>query len=51
MVDGFPTNSYAAGSSTGIFFAEQSAQSLAEAIRFFESNEARFSPAFIRRHA
>jgi glycosyltransferase involved in cell wall biosynthesis len=51
VVGGFPTDSYAAESSTGVFFAVQSAESLAEAIRFFESNETRFSPAFIRRHA
>jgi glycosyltransferase involved in cell wall biosynthesis len=51
VVGGFPTDSCAAESSTGIFFAEQSAESLAEAIRFFESNETRFSPAFIRHHA
>ncbi len=50
VVGGFPVNSYAPESSTGVFFAEQSAESLAEAIRFFESNETRFSPAFIRRH-
>jgi glycosyltransferase involved in cell wall biosynthesis len=51
VVGGFPADSYAAESSTGIFFAEPSAESLAEAIRFFESHEARLSPAFIRRHA
>jgi glycosyltransferase involved in cell wall biosynthesis len=51
VVGGFPANSYAPESSTGVFFAEQSAESLAEAIRFFEFNETRFSPAFIRRHA
>ena len=51
VVGGFPANSYAPESSTGVFFAEQSAESLAEAIRFFESNETRFSPAFIRRHS
>ena len=51
VVGGFPANSYAPESSTGLFFAEPSAESLAEAIRFFESNEARFSPSFIRRHA
>jgi glycosyltransferase involved in cell wall biosynthesis len=50
VVGGFPTDSYAAESSTGVFFAEPSAESLAEAIRFFESNETRFSPAFVRRH-
>jgi glycosyltransferase involved in cell wall biosynthesis len=51
VVGGFPTDSYAAESSTGVFFAEQSAESLAEAIRFFESNETRFSPAFVRQHS
>ena len=51
VVGGFPRSSTAPESSTGVFFAEQSAESLAEAIRFFEANENRFSPAFIRRHA
>jgi len=51
VVGGVPTSSFAPESSTGVFFAEQSAESLAEAIRFFEANETRFSPAFIRRHA
>jgi glycosyltransferase involved in cell wall biosynthesis len=51
VAGGFPTDSYVPESSTGVFFAEQSPESLAEAIRFFESNETRFSPAFIRRHA
>jgi glycosyltransferase involved in cell wall biosynthesis len=51
VVGGFPSSSFMPESSTGIFFAEQSAESLAEAIRFFEANENRFSPAFIRRHA
>jgi glycosyltransferase involved in cell wall biosynthesis len=51
VVGDFPSESFAPESSTGIFFAEQSAESLAEAIRFFESNERRFSPVFIRRHA
>jgi glycosyltransferase involved in cell wall biosynthesis len=51
VMGGFPANSYAPESSTGIFFAEQSAESLVEAIRFFEANEHRFSPALIRRHA
>ena len=37
--------------STGIFFPEQSVESLVEAIRVFESVESRFSPAFIRAHA
>jgi hypothetical protein len=51
VVGGFPTDSYAPESSTGVFLAEQSAESLGEATRFFESNENRFSPAFIRGHA
>jgi len=51
VVGGFPTSSFAPESSTGVFFAEQSAESLAGAIRFFEANENRFSPALIRRQA
>jgi glycosyltransferase involved in cell wall biosynthesis len=51
VIGGLPTSSFAPESSTGVFFAEQSAESLADAIRFFESNETRFSPAFIRGHA
>ena len=51
VIGGLPTSSFAPESSTGVFFAEQSAESLADAIRFFELNEPRFSPAFIRRHA
>jgi glycosyltransferase involved in cell wall biosynthesis len=51
VIGGLPTSSFAPESSTGVFFAEQSAESLADAIRFFELNETRFSPAFIRRHA
>jgi glycosyltransferase involved in cell wall biosynthesis len=51
VVGGFPASSYAPESSTGVFFAEQSAESLAEAIRFLESNETCFSPTFIRQHA
>lgn len=35
--------------STGIFFAEQSLESLADAIVRFESVETKFSPEFIRR--
>jgi glycosyltransferase involved in cell wall biosynthesis len=34
--------------STGVFFAEQSVDSLVEALRYFESVEARFSPEFIQ---
>jgi len=51
VVGELPSKSFAPEFSTGVFFGEQSAESLAEAIRFFESNERRFSPAFIRRHA
>jgi len=51
VVGGFPSDSFTPESSTGVFFAEQSAESLADAIRFFESNETRFSPAFIRHQA
>ena len=51
VVGGFPTGSSVPESSTGVFFSEQSPESLAEAVRFFESNETRFSPAFIRSHA
>jgi len=51
VLGGFPANSYAPESSTGVFFAEQSAESLVEAIRFFEANENRYSPALIRQRA
>ncbi len=51
VIGGLPASSFVPESSTGLFFAEQSAESLADAIRFFELNESRFSPAFIRRHA
>ncbi len=51
VLGGSPASPATIESSTGVFFAQQSAESLAEAIRFFESNEGRFSPAFIRRHA
>jgi glycosyltransferase involved in cell wall biosynthesis len=48
-VDGFcvgdPARPEAA---TGVFFARQSVESLVEAMRVFESVEARFSPVFIR---
>jgi glycosyltransferase involved in cell wall biosynthesis len=38
-------------SSTGVFFDEQSAESLVEAMRVFESVESRFVPSLIRSHA
>lgn len=39
------------GQATGILFAEQSLDSITEAIRAFEAAEQQFSPQFIRRHA
>jgi glycosyltransferase involved in cell wall biosynthesis len=43
-----PGESVGAEESTGVFFSNQSVNSLVEAMRFFESVEARFSPVFIR---
>ena len=37
--------------STGLFFREQTAEAVADAIRMFESVEGRYSPSFIRTHA
>ena len=51
VIGGLPASSFAPESSTGVFFAEQSAESLADALRFFESIETHFSPAFVRRNA
>jgi len=51
VVGGFPQDPLAPEASTGVFFSEQSADSLAAAVRFFESNQSRFSPAVIRLHA
>ncbi len=51
VVGGFPRDPLAPEASTGVFFSEQSADSLAAAVRFFESNQSRFSPAVIRQHA
>ncbi|ETW95615.1 MAG: hypothetical protein ETSY1_29840 [Candidatus Entotheonella factor] len=36
---------------TGVFFFEPSASALAEAVQFFETHEAVFDPAALRRHA
>ncbi len=44
----FAADSPAPESSTGVFFAEQSVDSLIEAIEAFEAVESRFSPALIR---
>ena len=44
----FPGDSPVPESLTGVFFAEQSVDSLVEAMRVFESIETRFCPAFIR---
>lgn len=38
-------------SPTGVFFPEQSVDSLLAAVALFEANEARFDHAAIRRHA
>ena len=51
VVGGLPRDPVAPEASSGVFFPEQSADSLAAAIRFFESNESLFSPAVIRQHA
>jgi glycosyltransferase involved in cell wall biosynthesis len=51
VIGGLVSSSFAPESSTGVSLAEQSAESLADVIRFFESIETRFSPAFIRRDA
>ncbi|HEV2495122.1 MAG TPA: glycosyltransferase [Terriglobia bacterium] len=51
-VNGFlPGDTLDSESATGIFFTEQSVDSLVEAIERFESMERRFSPARIQTHA
>ena len=51
-VNGFyPEQPVLTESRTGVFFEEQSVESLAEAIRAFEAVEDRFSPGAIRNHA
>ena len=47
----FPENAQEPESSTGVFFAEPTPESLVEAIRTFESVESRFSSAFMRAQA
>ena len=47
----YPDNPLPAEISTGVFFRQQSAESLMEAISAFESSENRFAPAFIRQQA
>jgi len=47
----YPGESISQETDTGVFFQEQSAESLTEAIRAFEAAEERFSPAVIRNHA
>jgi glycogen synthase len=48
-VQGIQTdNTLGARTSTGVFFQEQTSNSLVEAIRLFESVEAEFSPASIQ---
>jgi glycosyltransferase involved in cell wall biosynthesis len=51
VLGGSPSDPGAPEASSGVFFAEQSADSLAGAIRLFESKESLFSPVFIQRHA
>jgi glycosyltransferase involved in cell wall biosynthesis len=46
----YPDGPRAAESSSGVFFREQSADSLADAVGAFEQTESRFAPAFIRQH-
>lgn len=43
-----PDEGYPAERSTGVFFGEQSVESLVEAIQTFEKAESQFSPPFIR---
>jgi glycosyltransferase involved in cell wall biosynthesis len=51
-VDGFPAGDRPRPeAASGVFFAQQSVESLIEAMQVFECVEARFSPAFIRAHA
>ncbi|HEY6126857.1 MAG TPA: glycosyltransferase [Candidatus Acidoferrum sp.] len=47
----FPGELVSSRTHTGMFFEEQSTESLANAIRAFEAVEHRFSPHFIRAHA
>jgi glycosyltransferase involved in cell wall biosynthesis len=51
VVSNFAAETFDPQSSTGIFFREQSVDSLVQALQFFESVEGRFSPAFIRKHS
>jgi hypothetical protein len=44
----YPGDAFDPQRCTGIFFREQSVESLAEAIRAFEAVESKFSPPFIR---
>jgi glycosyltransferase involved in cell wall biosynthesis len=50
-VRGFFPGEDAGEDATGIFFAEQSTESLLEAIHHFELHESDFSPRFIRQHS
>lgn len=51
VVSNFDGGTFDPQSSTGIFFSEQSVDSLVQALQLFESVEARFSRAFIRKHS
>ncbi len=46
-----PLNGSGGAAPTGIFFAEQTTQSLIYAVRLFEENRRHFNPAAIRQHA
>jgi glycosyltransferase involved in cell wall biosynthesis len=47
----YPGSAYAPEASSGIFFREQSAESLVSGMRTFEESEHRFSPFFIKQQA
>jgi glycosyltransferase involved in cell wall biosynthesis len=47
----YPDSAATPESSTGVFFREQSADALIEAMQTFEDTEHRFSPLYIKQHA
>lgn len=51
VIGGYPEDSAPANCQTGIFFGEQSCESLCEALLAFESKERDFSPSLIRSHS
>lgn len=50
-VRGLESNSYGKSAPTGVFFSNQSAPALEDAIKRFEANEDSFDPELIREHA